>query len=93
VRSRTRADMYKNITPDYYGYRDEDDGLLLVKEAAREVRTHTQTYTCIDILMDARTIHHHSDVNHMKCLQFLSQMSQFADSVHYIYLLSYLIFD
>jgi pre-mRNA-splicing factor ISY1 len=33
---RTRAALYKNITPDYYGYRDEDDGVLLAKEAAAE---------------------------------------------------------
>ena len=35
---RTRADMYKNITPDYYGYRDEDDGVLVLKEEVREVK-------------------------------------------------------
>ena len=35
---RSRADMYKNITPDYYGYRDEDDGILVIKEAEREVQ-------------------------------------------------------
>jgi Isy1-like splicing family len=29
--------MYKNITPDYYGYRDEDDGVLVAREAVREV--------------------------------------------------------
>lgn len=29
--------MYKNITPDYYGYRDDDDGVLMEKEAKREV--------------------------------------------------------
>jgi len=29
--------MYKNITPDYYGYRDDDDGVLMEKEATREV--------------------------------------------------------
>ena len=29
--------MYKNITPDYYGYRDEDDGVLVTREAVREV--------------------------------------------------------
>jgi len=34
---RSRGDMYKNITPDYYGYRDDDDGVLMTKEAAREV--------------------------------------------------------
>eukprot|EP01038_Epipyxis_sp_PR26KG_P008709 gene8709-11768_t len=35
-RKRTRGDLYKNITPDYYGYRDEDDGILVSKEAERE---------------------------------------------------------
>lgn len=35
---RTRATMYKHITPDYYGYRDEDDGKLLSKESAAEKR-------------------------------------------------------
>lgn len=35
---RTRAALYKNITPDYYGYRDEDDGVLLSKEALAEKR-------------------------------------------------------
>ena len=33
---RTRGDIHRFITPDYYGFRDEDDGVLLVKEAARE---------------------------------------------------------
>lgn len=33
---RTRGDMYKGIDPDYYGYRDEDDGVLLKKEAEVE---------------------------------------------------------
>ena len=29
--------MYKNITPDYYGYRDDDDGILMAKEIIQEV--------------------------------------------------------
>lgn len=33
---RSRYDMYKGIDPDYYGYRDEDDGVLLAAEAAAE---------------------------------------------------------
>jgi len=33
---RTRAQIYKTITPDYYGYRDEDDEDLLRKEALAE---------------------------------------------------------
>lgn len=30
--------MYKGIDPDYYGYRDEDDGVLVRKEATAERR-------------------------------------------------------
>jgi pre-mRNA-splicing factor ISY1 len=33
---RSRAQIMRNITPDYYGYRDEDDGTLLEAEAAAE---------------------------------------------------------
>jgi hypothetical protein len=29
--------LYKNITPDYYGYRDDDDGILIEKEKRAEV--------------------------------------------------------
>jgi len=35
---RTRGNMYKGITPDYYGFRDEDDGVLVAKESAAEKR-------------------------------------------------------
>jgi hypothetical protein len=34
---RSRGDLYKNITPDYYGYRDDDDQVLAPKELEREV--------------------------------------------------------
>ena len=34
---RNRGDLYKNITPDYYGYRDDDDGVLIEKEKRAEV--------------------------------------------------------
>jgi pre-mRNA-splicing factor ISY1 len=33
---RTRHQMFKNIDPDYYGYRDEDDDVLLPLEAKAE---------------------------------------------------------
>eukprot|EP00744_Colponema_vietnamica_P009516 GILI01013524.1.p1 GENE.GILI01013524.1~~GILI01013524.1.p1 ORF type:complete len:254 (+),score=66.30 GILI01013524.1:105-866(+) len=33
---RTRGQMYKSIDPDYYGFRDEDDGLLSLVEADAE---------------------------------------------------------
>ncbi|XP_035206527.1 pre-mRNA-splicing factor ISY1 homolog [Stegodyphus dumicola] len=32
---RTRAEMMKNIDADYYGYRDDDDGILIPLEKAR----------------------------------------------------------
>ena len=37
-RKRTRADMHRFVTSDYYGYRDDDDGILATKEAAIEVQ-------------------------------------------------------
>lgn len=37
-----RADVHKNITPDYYGWRDEEDGVLLELEqaASRKMLSH-----------------------------------------------------
>lgn len=35
-KNRSRGELYRNITADYYGFRDDDDGILFVKEAARE---------------------------------------------------------
>jgi pre-mRNA-splicing factor ISY1 len=35
-KKRTRGDILRHITPDYYGYRDEDDGVLLPAEAQAE---------------------------------------------------------
>ena len=39
-----RADLYKHITPDYYGWRDEEDGVLLELEerATKKLRKHCQ---------------------------------------------------
>lgn len=36
VKKRSRGEIHKHITPDYYGYRDEDDGVLLPLEQQRE---------------------------------------------------------
>ncbi|PFH34511.1 RAB43, member RAS oncogene family protein [Besnoitia besnoiti] len=33
---KTRAMLFKNITPDYYGWRDEEDGEMLLAEKIRE---------------------------------------------------------
>lgn len=33
---RTRHQMHKLIDPDYYGFRDEDDGVLVAQEATAE---------------------------------------------------------
>lgn len=39
---RTRAQMHKSIDPDYYGFRDEEDGLLVRVEAEAEVALKAQ---------------------------------------------------
>lgn len=33
---RSRHEIYQHITPDYYGFRDEEDGVLLMKEREQE---------------------------------------------------------
>jgi pre-mRNA-splicing factor ISY1 len=33
---RTRQQLFKSITPDYYGFRDEEDGVLLSVEGDAE---------------------------------------------------------
>ncbi|CAG8744820.1 17852_t:CDS:2, partial [Acaulospora morrowiae] len=38
---RTRFDLYKNVDADYYGYRDEEDGILLEYEVEKE---HSRKY-------------------------------------------------
>ena len=35
-KKRTRHEIYCGITPDYYGYRDDDDGVLAIVEAEAE---------------------------------------------------------
>lgn len=35
--SMTTSELYKVITSDYYGYRDDDDGVLAKKEGAKEL--------------------------------------------------------
>ncbi len=35
---KTRAELYKDVDADYYGYRDEDDGVLLPLEKEAEAR-------------------------------------------------------
>ena len=36
--SKKISELYKNITPDYYGFRDDDDGVLIPKEATQQVK-------------------------------------------------------
>ena len=33
-----RYELYNSINMDYYGFRDEDDGTLLIEEAAAEAK-------------------------------------------------------
>merc|ERR1712176_1492865 len=34
---KTRKQLFKNIQPDYYGWRDEEDGMLLLAESEAEI--------------------------------------------------------
>lgn len=34
---KTRAALFKNIQPDYYGWRDEEDAMILLKEQEKEI--------------------------------------------------------
>lgn len=39
---RSRAEISRGITPDYYGYRDEEDGVLLAAEARMQAQLQAQ---------------------------------------------------
>ena len=41
---RTRAEMHRNVDADYYGYRDEEDGVLVPLENAVEDRSTRDTH-------------------------------------------------
>lgn len=47
-----RADIHKNITPDYYGWRDEDDGVLLELEQAATATMRAQFKQQSQIVVD-----------------------------------------
>jgi pre-mRNA-splicing factor ISY1 len=39
---KTRKQLFKNIAPDYYGWRDEEDGMLLLAEQQKEMEAVAQ---------------------------------------------------
>lgn len=44
---RTRQQLFKAITPDYYGFRDEEDGVLLTVEADAQAEMQAKVSTVI----------------------------------------------
>lgn len=49
---RTRKEMLSLVDSDYYGYRDDDDGILVKVEKAAEVELREEvTKTCVLICM------------------------------------------
>lgn len=42
---KTRADLIKNINADYYGYRDEDDGILIPMELEKQKKSTSHVNT------------------------------------------------
>lgn len=41
---KTRAELMKDIDADYYGYRDEDDGVLLPLEEAEDKKAEIEAF-------------------------------------------------
>jgi pre-mRNA-splicing factor ISY1 len=50
---RTRFDMHKAVDADYYGFRDEDDGILVKveAEAERTIKKRVCSYLCQCVLL------------------------------------------
>lgn len=58
---RTRHQLYQHINADYYGFRDEEDGLLVRMEAAAEQllrqQARTPLYPCLCAVCGAALAH------------------------------------
>lgn len=48
---RTRAELMKNIDADYYGYMDEEDGLLLAMETKKEKKSMLITTVIVGLII------------------------------------------
>ncbi|ORY04837.1 pre-mRNA-splicing factor ISY1 [Basidiobolus meristosporus CBS 931.73] len=51
VESKSRYEMYKNVNADYYGYRDEDDGILLEYEEKQEKELRARLEESNDLIL------------------------------------------
>ncbi|KAJ6223899.1 hypothetical protein RDWZM_002444 [Blomia tropicalis] len=54
---KTRAELIRNIDADYYGYRDEDDGIILKEEAKVQQNLLLKLAESIDSEQSGETIH------------------------------------
>ncbi|GFE55205.1 member RAS oncogene family protein [Babesia ovis] len=53
----TRAELYRKINPDYYGFRDDEDGMLSAAEAELERSLHTSGFSaCGGVKVDAKDL-------------------------------------
>jgi hypothetical protein len=56
---KTRAELYKDVDADYYGYRDEDDGVLVPIEQEVEKEGKWHIIHCISIfILTVTTMHY-----------------------------------
>ena len=55
---RTRYEMHKGVTPDYYGYRDDDDGVLAKYErkAEAKIRKKVCIWGCVNAFAERVSI-------------------------------------
>ena len=48
---KTRGELAKNVDADYYGYRDEEDGIIVPLEQEEEKQgTYSMHYALIDLI-------------------------------------------
>ena len=59
VTKRKRGDVYKYITPDYYGLRDEEDGVLLELERGLAKEGHKKLKECREMYHDDAEVKQH----------------------------------
>lgn len=64
---RSRAELYQHITPDYYGFRDDEDGQLEPLEATQEAEL---------LRKEPRAIHSAESDDEFEQLSLLPQISQ-----------------
>jgi pre-mRNA-splicing factor ISY1 len=76
---RLRSDIYKNITPDYYGFRDDDDGVLMRLEAERSKQLIEEELTSKYNSVQRRKLEAEDEDEEF---QYLTQLASYSTYAH-----------